>query len=285
MTCLTLAHRSLVCISGEDAQSLLQDVISCDVDNLPDGIVRPGALLTPQGKIMFDFLVSRDGEGRFLFDMNTTQIAAFVQRMTMYRLRAKAQISALEDLSVQVVWDMDAQPGFLQDSRFVAGIPVYRVYGQALACDAPQADYDLLRIEAGVAEAEADYKLSDAFPHDVLMDLNGGVSFKKGCFVGQEVVSRMQHRATARRRVVSVRAHAPLPDTETPIMANGRAAGTLGTVVGDRGLALVRIDKIGAALDADQPILAGDVAVTITLPAWTKLVFPRAESTTEADGD
>jgi folate-binding Fe-S cluster repair protein YgfZ len=106
------------------------------------------------------------------------------------------------------------------------------------------------------------------------MDLNGGLSFRKGCYVGQEVVSRMQHRGTARRRVVIVSGEASLPSSGTSLSINGRPVGSLGTVQDKAGLAIVRIDKAGEAIAKGDPILAGEVPVTLTLPGWTGLAFP-----------
>jgi folate-binding protein YgfZ len=134
--------------------------------------------------------------------------------------------------------------------------------------------YDALRIASGVAVSGQDYALQDAFPHDVLMDFNGGLSFKKGCYVGQEVVSRMQHRGTARRRVVTVKAETALPPSGTEITAGGKPVGTLGSVVGKGGLAIVRIDRAGEAIATATPLLAGETAVILELPAWTRLTFP-----------
>ncbi|WP_136658656.1 folate-binding protein YgfZ [Nitratireductor sp. XY-223] len=282
MHCVALTDRTLVGVSGDDAQMLLQDVISCDVENLPDGVARPGALLTPQGKILFEFLVSRDGSDRFLFDLTQDQVAGFQQRMTLYRLRAKAEIAPVEDKPVHAAWGGEPRGGWLRDDRFKGDADVFRFYGAAPAQTAPRADYDRLRVENGVAEAGPDYALSDAFPHDILLDLNGGISFKKGCFVGQEVVSRMQHRSTARRRIAIVAAQAPLPDTGTPLTADGRPVGTLGTAAGDRGLALVRVDKVAAAMKSGTPVLAGNVPVVASLPAWSGLSLAADEIAGEA---
>lgn len=282
MHCAALTDRALVGISGDDAQMLLQDVISCEVENLPDGMARPGALLTPQGKILFEFLISRDGANRFLLDLSRAKVGGFVQRMMMYRLRAKAEIAPVDDVSVHAAWDCERQDGWLLDDRFKDGTTVYRIYGASLPQTASREDYDRVRVENGVAEAGADYALSDAFPHDILLDLNGGISFKKGCFVGQEVVSRMQHRSTARRRIVLVEGQAPLPETGSSLTADGRAVGSLGTVAGNRGLALVRVDKVAAARNSNTPVLAGDVPVEASLPAWTGLTFPTADTAGEA---
>ncbi|MEM9108071.1 MAG: folate-binding protein [Pseudomonadota bacterium] len=275
---LVLDNRGLVAISGEDAQSLLQDVISCGVDDLPEGLARPGALLTPQGKIMFDFLLSRDGADRFLFDLGRNQIAGFMQRMTMYRLRAKADIAAVEDSTVQAAWGEQGKDGCLADGRFPLEAYAYRLYGERQAETALIEDYKRLRVEHGVVESEADFELSDVFPHDVLMDLNGGVSFKKGCFVGQEVVSRMQHRGTARRRVVILTAKDPIPSEHRELIAGGRTVGTVGTVAGESALAIARVDRIETAQANQQPLLIGETAVIASLPDWTGLSLSAAEA-------
>ncbi len=121
-----------------------------------------------------------------------------------------------------------------------------------------------------------DYLLGDAFPHDVNLDQTGGVSFRKGCFVGQEVVSRMQHRGTARRRILIVSCASELPATGTSITADGREIGTLGSVAGNAGLALVRIDRVKEATHKGIPILAGEVAVHLAIPPEHRFTFPEA---------
>ena len=136
--------------------------------------------------------------------------------------------------------------------------------------------WDRLRIAHGVAESGSDYEAGDAFPHDVLLDQNEGVGFRKGCYVGQEVVSRMQHRGTARRRVLLVRGEAPLPASGTELTVDGRSIGALGTVVGAEGLAILRIDKAKEAIDAGTPILAGEVPVAVSIPPGVGFGFPEA---------
>ena len=118
-----------------------------------------------------------------------------------------------------------------------------------------------------------DVELSDAFPHDLLMDLNAGVDFSKGCFVGQEVVSRMKHRKTARRRVAIVTGDAALPASGTSIEADGKPVGTLGTVEGKKALAIVRIDRVADALTEKLATTADGVAVSLALPEWSGLSF------------
>ncbi|URK88155.1 folate-binding protein YgfZ [Rhizobium sp. RCAM05350] len=268
---VTLQDRAMITVSGQDAQEFLQALITTDLDLLEDGEAKPGALLTPQGKILFDFMVTHDGTSIRL-ETDTGQAEALLKRLTMYKLRAPISLSLTNPAPVTI--GFDAAPGTYRDARFVkAGQAVYRAYG-AEGETAGTDDYDRLRILNGIAVSGSDYALQDAFPHDVLMDKNGALSFKKGCYVGQEVVSRMQHRGTARRRVVIVAAETALPETGTPLTVKSRPIGTLGSVIGSSGLAIVQIDKTGEAIAAGEPILAGDVTVTLTLPGWSGLEFP-----------
>ena len=275
MPSVTLADRAHIAVSGRDAPEFLQSLITTDLPSLPADAVRPGALLTPQGKILFDFLISGDGDG-FLIETSADQRDAFVKRLTMYKLRAAVEISPRDETATTVSWDLPEAEG-KRDARFAkAGVTVLRSPGAAGSDDA--ALYDALRVENGIVESGRDFALSDAFPHDVLLDLTDGLSFRKGCYVGQEVVSRMQHRGTARRRPVIVRGEADLPPAGTDILAGGKPVGTLGTVAGKAGLAIVRIDRAADAQREGTPLLAGDVPVTVSLPGWSGLAFPQEAS-------
>ncbi len=268
-----LPDRAFVRIGGPDAEHFLQNLITTDLGALAADEWRPGALLTPQGKILFDFLISRDGDA-FRIDIRADQLDAFVKRMTMYKLQAAVAIEVLPESGATVSWGEEATSPV--DHRFaLAGTTLSRQPGKVHeALDS--AGYDALRVLHGVPDSGSDYELSDAFPHDVLFDKSGGVSFRKGCYVGQEVVSRMQHRSTARRRVVIVSANTALPARGTEITINGKSIGTLGTVAGERGLAIVRIDKAGEAMAAGEAIFAGETLITLALPVWSGLSFPTA---------
>lgn len=266
---IALPDRALISVSGKDAVELLQNLITTDLDQFQPDEARPGALLTPQGKILFDFIVSRDGDGLRL-ETGVEQAEALLKRLTMYKLRADVTLSLQSPADVWVSND-----GGYRDVRFEkAGTPLHRHYDAAPAGAGEAVDYERLRITSGIAMAGADYPLQDAFPHDVLLDLNGGLSFKKGCYVGQEVVSRMQHRGTARRRIVLVVGEDALPETGAPITVNDRPIGALGSVSGRNGLAIVRIDKAGEAIAEGKPILCGGIPVTLALPGWSGLSFP-----------
>ncbi|MBP1843689.1 folate-binding protein YgfZ [Rhizobium petrolearium] len=272
MSAAYLPTRSLIRLSGKDAQDFLQGLITTDIDGLPENEARPGALLTPQGKILFDFIVWRDGDG-FVIETDADQREALVRRLTMYKLRAAVDIAPDAAEGVTVFWGDDADKGSIKDAAFEkAGIPLTRVPGKQAG--GPEEAYHALRVEAGLTLSGHDYALQDAFPHDVLLDLAGGLSFRKGCYVGQEVVSRMQHRGSARRRVALVSGDEQLPRSGTEIIAGGKTVGALGSVAGNKGLAIVRVDRAGDALARGLPLIAGDVPVTLTLPEWTGLSFP-----------
>lgn len=277
MPVVTLGNRSLVAISGDDALHLLQSLITTDLDLVGDGEAWPGALLTPQGKILFEFLISCTVEGLAL-ETAAGDADPLIKRLTLYRLRAKVTLRKLDVSSVTVAWDVPQPEGSLRDMRFAkAGIELFRTAGDTGQAD--RAAYDALRHANGISGGGEDGSLADYFPHDLLMDKNGGLSFKKGCYIGQEVVSRMQHRATARRRLVSV-ASDDLPAAGEAILAGEREIGTLLSSNGRTGLAVVRIDKAGAALAESIAITTGGSAASLRLPAWSGLDFPAAADET-----
>ena len=257
-----LPERAVITLVGDDAEHFLQNLITTDLDRIGPAEAWPGALLTPQGKVMFDFLISRTEAG-FAIETHAGDAANLLQRLTLYKLRAKVTI-ANEETDGVTVFTGNAPEAAVIDMRFApAGMSVKRLPGRHGHPD-PEA-YTALRIEAGVPEMHADYAPEDAFPHDLLFDRNGAVSFKKGCFVGQEVVSRMQHRGTARRRLVMVRGAGTLPAAGTTVLADGKPAGELGSVAGDTAMAILRIDRAASATS----LTAGDVAVTVTPYAWS----------------
>ncbi|MER2533734.1 MAG: folate-binding protein YgfZ [Rhizobiaceae bacterium] len=283
MPAIHLTDRSLIDLKGPEAEAFAQNLITTDLGQLGADEAKPGALLSPQGKILFDFLVSRGADGLTL-ECRADIADDLVRRLTLYRLRAKVEIAKRDQALVAVSWETDSgasqtdSTAGLRDSRFPAPAVVRRFYADPPVADASPADWHAFRIRAGVAESGSDYALGDAFPHDVLLDQNGGVGLRKGCYVGQEVVSRMQHRGTARRRVLLVEADADLPAPGTDLSAGGRTLGAIGSVAGRNGLAIVRIDRVKDAMDAGMPILAGEMPVRLSIPGWARFGFPEAPS-------
>ncbi|WP_127523832.1 folate-binding protein YgfZ [Mesorhizobium sp. Z1-4] len=280
-----ITDRALILATGPDARPFLQNLITTDIESMVDGEIRPGALLTPQGKILFDFLISRYGADGLRLECRADAADDFLRRLMLYKLRAKVEIDKQEQPVVAVAWEIDSSTSrddssWLRDTRF-ADIDVRRSYHEAPAADATADAYAALRVAHGVAESGADYALGDAFPHDVLFDQNGGVGLKKGCFVGQEVVSRMHHRGTARRRLLLASADTPLPPAGTDIDAGGRAVGVLGTVAGAKGLAIARIDKVKAARDAGTVLAAGGIPLKLEIPGWATFTFPDKDTGTD----
>jgi tRNA-modifying protein YgfZ len=148
-----------------------------------------------------------------------------------------------------------------------------------LGCEASsEADYHALRIGLGVPEGGRDYVFGDAFPHEALFDQLNGVDFAKGCYVGQEVVSRMEHRGTARKRIVPVEGLSALPAFGTSIEADGMPIGTLGSVSGAAGLALIRLDRAEEALAQAKTLTAGGVKIALCRPAFARFTVPVAEA-------
>jgi folate-binding protein YgfZ len=274
-----LKERALILVSGPDAEHFLQNILTTDLDVLAADAVKPGALLTPQGKVLFDFLISRCSDNGFRLECRADIADDFVRRLMLYRLRAKVEIAKQDQAFVTVAWGDDSGASTvdstaLSDARF-RDVAVQRSYGATAREGGDLETWQALRIANGIAESGSDYALGDAFPHDVLLDETGGVGFKKGCYVGQEVVSRMQHRGTARRRVLVAAAAGSLPPAGTEVTVSGRTIGTLGSVSGGRGLAIARIDRVKAALDAGEAIMAGGVPVTLAIPAWATFTLPQ----------
>lgn len=273
-----LPDRAVVAVTGAEATAFLQGILTCNVETLAPGEARLGALLTPQGKIQFDFLVSRDGADGFRLDVAAERAADLVKRLGLYRLRAKVSISADPTLGVAAAWDgaeTAAEAIRLRDGRLPAlGERLYFTEG-AFSADASESDYHAHRIAVGVPEGGRDFAFGDAFPHEALMDQLGGVDFKKGCYVGQEVVSRMQHRGTARTRILPlVFTDGPAPSPGTEVTAGARSLGVTGSAAGGRSLATIRLDRLGDALAAGEPVRAGGSVAGVEKPAFATFAVP-----------
>jgi len=279
-----LPDRGVVTVTGEDAEKLLQGVITNDMTLLATQAALHAGLLSPQGKILFDFFVIRTLQG-FCLETAKSRAAELADRLMLYRLRAKAEIKdASADYTVAAIWGgpcvpkgSGGQPLWFADPRLPAlgcrELVTMRsdwALGGEDAASATQEDYHAHRIAQGIPEGGKDYAYGDAFPHEALFDQLNGVSFSKGCYVGQEVVSRMQNRGTARKRVVPVVGQRPLPAGGAAIVAGGVELGKLGSVAGERGLALLRLDRVREFEEKGEALWVNGVPVRVALPSWAR---------------
>lgn len=302
-----LSDRGVVRVSGDDARRFLDGLLTCDMDRVTPDAPRLGALLTPQGKILFDFIVfeaPQDAGGGLYLDVLKPYAPDLVKRLSFYKLRAKV---ALEDLSgalaVVAGWgdapmpnpeiglvaadprlsalgwraivaasDAGAFAGPLADADAAGGPPPR----QASSGDRERA-YHAHRIALGVPEGGRDFLFNDAFPHEALMDQLRGVDFDKGCYVGQEVVSRMQHRGTARTRIVPLVYPDGFPaEAGAEVTAGEKTLGKTGTGADGRGLAMLRLDRAADALAQGAVLRAGGLPVRIEKPDWVTFPVPAA---------
>jgi len=287
MQAALLPDRGVVEVAGQDARKFLNGLLTSDVDKLEPAHAVFAALLTPQGKIIVDFILVEGAEGgTFFLDCPRALASALKQRLDFYKLRARVTIEDRSDaLGVLAIWDGEAESKrglCFRDPRLpelgLRCILASEVIDEAAAeigaelVDA--AAYEAHRIALGVPRGGLDFIYGDAFPHETDMDQLGGVDFDKGCFVGQEVVSRIEHRGTARARIVPVAFDGFAPEPGTPVSAGARTVGTLGSSAHGRALAMLRLDRAAEALAAGEPLIAGGVEMRLAKPSWARFPFP-----------
>jgi folate-binding protein YgfZ len=273
-----LAERGYVAIEGPDANPFLQGLITNDMAGLESQPAIHATLLSPQGKILFEFFVVRRGSG-YVLETDRVRAGDLIKRLSLYKLRARITIADLSaELDAYACWDGLPPAEAYPDPRLPKlGARLWAPKTTDTAVTATPEAYHAHRIALGVPQAGLDYTLGDIFPHEACLDLLSGISFEKGCFIGQEVVSRVEHRGTARRRFVMVTGTAPLPAAGTPILvgaADGPAIGTMGSSSGTSGLALVRLDRATEALADQRSLLTGGNEVRLHAPAWASYTLP-----------
>jgi folate-binding protein YgfZ len=276
-----LPDRGVVKVTGDGARDFLNGLVTTDVALLHPGLGRFGALLTPQGKITTDFLITEAPSGHgggFLIDCPRALAQGLADKLGFYKLRAKVAVENLSDsLGVLAAWD--GEPAIKPDLTFADPrspalgwrvlIPAELAQKVADLIGAELVDastYDSHRIASGVPRGGLDFTYGDAFPHETNMDRLHGVDFEKGCYVGQEVVSRMQHRGTARTRTVRVLLDGPSPEPGATVLAGDKPVGTMGSSADQHGLALLRIDRAGDAAAAGVALTAGGLAIRVADP-------------------
>ena len=280
-----LVDRGVIRVSGADARSFLQGLLTSDIDAVTPARAGYGALLTPQGKIISDCFVvaipDEDGGG-FLLDAPLLQTQDLMKRLKLYKLRAMV---ALDDLTAASAVIASSDGAALpEEAGLVYADPRLPALGQRAITDredvatvapADMEDYHARRIGLGIPDGGRDFIYGDAFPHEALLDQTGGVSFRKGCYIGQEVVSRMQHRGTARTRIVPiVFTEGLVTEMGVEATAGGKTLGRVGSCANGRGLALLRLDRVADALAAGETLDAGGLAFTLEKPDFIRFPFP-----------
>jgi len=296
-----LPGRAVVAVGGEDRVPFLQGLISNDATRAAPDRALYAALLTPQGKYLFDFLLLSDGE-RLLLDCEADRADELLRRLRPYRLRSKV---AFEDLrgtvrTVAVVGPDGPRAVGLEGApagtatAFSGGIacvdprhaalgaravlPVSEAEGLAGAlgiATAPPEAWDAVRLPLGVPDGTRDLVPESTILLEAGFDELNGVSWDKGCWMGQELTARTKYRGLVKRRLMPVRGAAPLAPPGTPLSleaAEGaRDAGEMRSSSGDQGLAVVRLDALSAARTGAARLMAGGVALEPVPPEWLRL--------------
>ncbi|XBQ15219.1 MAG: folate-binding protein [Oceanicaulis sp.] len=258
-----LPRRAVLHVTGADAKTFLQRVITRGPEGVAPGRAMFSALLTPQGKVLADLFLLDDGEGGLFIDLPASEADALTKRFTLYRLRAKAELTLREDLS------MAAAKGEGEDElRTVALVVATDPRDAAIGLravvpaggPADDAAYDIARIAARAPEFGADYGAAEVFSTDVNHDLLSGIDYKKGCFVGQEVASRMHRKGGVRKRTVRIETGAA---PGAAVKAGETEVGSITSAGGGLALALVRADRLQSALDAGEALTAGEAPAVL----------------------
>jgi tRNA-modifying protein YgfZ len=261
-------ERGVISVSGADAPGFLQGLLTSDVEALAPGRAAYAALLQPQGKILFDFFVL-NCDGRYFIDCSAAQKADLIKRLTFYKLRARVDIDDLGSHEIGVSFARPSRDNVFADPRTaLLGFRIIASKGQLPPADSDR--YRLGRIRLGIGDSDEDIGSGKLFPHEANLDQIGGVSFTKGCFVGQEVVSRMEHRGTARSRILPVHVGGGVPAKGSEIKAGEATIGTMLSSEGEDGLALIRLDRLKEAVEDGRALLTEGREVHARKPQWAR---------------
>lgn len=274
-----LNERAVARVAGADATHFLDNLLTARTP--APGAARFSALLAPQGKILADMFVVATDDG-YRLDVPRALLPDLLKRLALYRLRAKVEISPRDDMAVGVAWSGGVPPSgaLVYDDPRLPGLGTRFIVARDTS-DMPTADeaaWQAHRIALGVPEGGVDFLYADAFPHEADMDQLHGIDFDKGCYVGQEIVSRMQHRGTARTRVIPFALCGEPPAIGTPITAGGKSLGRVGSGVNGRVLGLIRLDRLDEARAAGHTIEADGAALVPEALAWASFPIPGTES-------
>jgi hypothetical protein len=261
-------RRSVLRVAGEEADDFLDALVTNDVSRAtPEAPVYAG-LLSPQGKVLADFIAFRSADGALLLDVAAAHAPDLLRRLTLYRLRRAV---AIDDVSAhwRVFVRTDAQADLPSDPRRPQGDLGARWLAREAPGDTtPLADYDVMRIAVGAPDLAVDAAPEEVFALEALFEELHGVDFQKGCFIGQENVSRMKRRATTRRKFCRVSFEGAPPAFGTPVRAGEATLGSVRSGVAGRALALLRLDRAREAVERGAPLMAGDTHIRLDPPDW-----------------
>jgi len=247
MPIATLTSRGVMALHGPDARSLLQGVITNNMQHLTKDQMVFAALLTPQGKMLYDMLLA-EVDGRILMEVERVRLPDLIQKLTMYKLRADVTIEdASDEFAVQAGWD--EQMTGLGDPRYAR--MGARHYGASLSATAQEADYHAHRLNLGVPEGATDLVPEQSLVLENRLDVLNGVDFTKGCYVGQEVTARSKHRGNVRKQLFIVRGN-KLPEPGEAILADDKTVGTMRSSQGGAGLAMLKLDAVDKTLATEE---------------------------------
>src|SRR6266481_4753970 len=246
---LILEDRGIISVEGPDSVGFLNGLVTNAVAQAPPDQAVYAALLTPQGKYLFDFFIIRDGE-TLLIDADQKRLPDLIKRLSLYKLRAKLAITDRSAEFAVSAFDGPVQ-GAYRDPR-----DPHLGWRQAIEKNAPRrdfiawprADYRRLLLDRIIPDHERDLVPNETFPMDVQFDSLNGIDFKKGCYVGQELTARMKHRSGPRKALARVRLDGALPEAGTPILAGEKEAGILCSGLDQRALAVLRLDRLDGPL-------------------------------------
>jgi len=265
-----IQDRAVVSLRGAAALDFLNNLVTADLARLANQRSVHTGLLTPQGKILFEFFVMPEpgsdssGETALLLDVAADQSDDLIKRLTMYKLRAAIEIVEASS-QFKVCCGLDGPSDPRHPGMGLRSLLSADDGDVASVSSLPDAVYRDARIDNGIAEIGHDFAVAGAFPHEANWDLTGTIDFKKGCFIGQEVVSRMQHKALIRKRVARITTESPGVTPGDDVKVGDATIGTVGSAHsnGHSALAMVRVDRVAEAIDKDQPVTASGLPVTL----------------------
>ena len=267
--------RGIVSVSGPDAAQLLNGLLTRDVDGATADTLLYAAMLTPQGKFLFELFISSPEPQVFWLDVNAPK--SFTKRLALYRLRAQVKI---EDLSEQIgVGSLSDPSGPTSDTLYALADPRNAALPKRVGINGatrPLSDVDFQAYEAkrhalGVPDLARDLLAEKDFLLEGLMDELGGVDFHKGCYVGQEMTSRMKRRTNVKTKLCRVTYRGTPPEYETPIVADGWEVGRMRTGSVGVGMALIRFDRAQKAISEGHALMAGETTIDLAPPEWLQM--------------